>query len=215
MRGVNAVLSLQALVIDDHAVVRAGVAALLAAAHPGSEVLEADGLLEARELLATRPGTQLAVLDLHLPDLAPLAALRALRSEFPLLPVLMMSADEDAELAAQALREGAAGWVTKGADRRALLAAVEQVLAGGCAVPPFLARSSPQMTGETLTERQLEVLAELVEGRSNKDIARRLGLAEPTVKAHLVSIFRVLHARNRAQAALAGRAHLASLAKFR
>ncbi len=206
---------LQALVVDDHAVVRAGLVGLLSSLRPGSEVDEAADLPEARAALAARPGTQLVMLDLHLPDQAPLAPLRALREEFPLLPVLMMSADEDPELAAQALREGAAGWVSKGSDRRGLLAAIELVLQGGCAVPGFLARASRPVEAETLTERQLEVLVELVEGRSNKDIARRLGLAEPTVKAHLVSIFRVLRVRNRAQAALAGREHLAALAKFR
>lgn len=209
--------ALQALVIDDHPVVRAGLAALLASAHPESRVAGAADLAEALALLAAQPGLHLAVLDVHLGDAPPLAALRSLREQHPLLPVLMMSGDEDPLLAAQALREGAAGWVTKGSEPRALLAAVELVLQGGCAVPAFLARASrqPEAQPETLTERQLGVLAELVEGRSNKDIARRLGLAEPTVKAHLVTVFRVLRVSNRAQAALAGRAHLAGLAKLR
>lgn len=195
------------LIVDDHAVVRMGMAQLLRRVHPGCEVDEAGDMAQARAALAVRPAIALVVLDVHLPGEPPLGPLRELRRTHPLLPVLLMSGDTDAALAARALDEGAAGWLPKAADPVALQQAVAQVLAGGCYVPPFLAQRPPQPP-EQLTERQQDVLAELVRGRSNKEIARALGMAEPTVKGHLVTIFRVLRVRNRAEAVLAGQAHL-------
>jgi DNA-binding NarL/FixJ family response regulator len=208
--------SLHVLVIDDHTVVRAGIAQLLRGWRQGCEVSEAADLAQARLVLAARPDVGLVVLDVHLPGLPPLHALHALRHGHPLLPVLLLSADADPDLAAQALRDGAAGWLHKTADMRVLFGAIELVLDGGCYIPPMLMRRQPAAPAtETLTERQLAVLAELVRGRSNKEIARELGMAEPTVKGHLVTVFRVLRVRNRAEAVSAGQAHLRQRLGFR
>ncbi|HEV6966953.1 MULTISPECIES: response regulator [Roseateles] len=204
--------ALHLLIVDDHPVVRLGMAQLLRAQREGCEVSEADSLPAALALLALRPDVALVVLDVHLPGLAPLQALRQLRADWPLLPVLLMSADTDPALALRALDEGASGWLPKSADVGVLLGALELVLAGGCYLPPFLLqRGAETPPDEALTQRQAEVLAELVKGRSNKEIARELGMSEPTVKGHLVTIFRVLRVRNRAEAALAGQARLASM----
>lgn len=206
--------SLHLLIVDDHAVVRMGMVQLLRGLRGHCELSEAASLAQAQAVLAARPDVALLVLDVHLPGQAPLQALHSLRHSHPLLPVLLLSADSDPDLAAQALHAGACGWLPKSADARVLLGAVELVLAGGCYVPPFLlqtagaAGAAPQ---EVLTERQLEVLGQLVQGRSNKEIARTLGLAEPTVKGHLVTIFRVLRVRNRAEAVSAGQRHLRAL----
>lgn len=201
---------LHVLIVDDHAVVRAGLALLLRADRPACRVSEAHDRAEAMALLARHPDIALVVLDVHLPGELPLAALAALRSAHPLLPVLLLSADTDAALAARALREGAAGWLPKSADPRLLRSAVDLVLAGGCYVPPFLLQAPAVAPSPALTERQRAVLGELVRGRSNKEIARALGMAEPTVKGHLVTIFRLLGVRNRAEAVRAGPAHLAA-----
>jgi DNA-binding NarL/FixJ family response regulator len=200
---------LHLLVVDDHAVVRVGLAQLLRSLRQGCEVSEAADLAAAQAVLAARPDIALVVLDVHLPGLAPLQALHTLRSQHALVPVVLLSGDSDPDLAARALRDGAAGWLPKAADARVLLGALELVLAGGCYVPPFLLQPAPAAP-ETLTERQLDVLSQLVQGRSNKEIARALGMAEPTVKGHLVTIFRVLRVRNRAEAVSAGQAHLRS-----
>jgi DNA-binding NarL/FixJ family response regulator len=206
--------ALHLLIVDDHPVVRVGMAQLLRTQREGCEVSEADSLPAAQALLACRPDVALVVLDVHLPGLSPLQplqALRQLRAEWPLLPVLLMSADSDPLLATRALDEGAAGWLPKSADVRVLLGALELVLAGGCYLPPFLLQRGTDLPDEALTQRQAEVLAELVKGRSNKEIARELGMSEPTVKGHLVTIFRILRVRNRAEAAMAGQARLASM----
>ncbi len=195
---------LHLLIVDDHAVVRVGLAVLLRGLRGqqgGCEVTEAGDLAEAQAALAARPDIALVVLDVHLPGMPPLQALHTLRRSHPLLPVALLSADTDAELAARALQDGAAGWVPKSADARVLTAAIELILSGGCYVPPFLLQAGPAAAqAESLTERQMDVLAELVQGRSNKEIARELGMAEPTVKGHLVTIFRILRVRNRAEA---------------
>lgn len=202
------------LIVDDHTVVRLGLAQLLHQLPGGCEVSQAADLQQALAVLAARPDVALVVLDVHLPGLAPLLALTSVRRQFPLLPVLLLSADTDPDLAVRALREGAAGWVPKSADARVLLAAVELVMQGGCYVPAFLRRRTTTAADESLTERQLEVLAQLIQGRSNKEIARALGLAEPTVKGHLVTVFRVLRVRNRAEAVTAGQAHLREHGRF-
>lgn len=207
-------MSIHLLIIDDHTVVRIGLTQLLSQLPGGCEVSQAADLQQAQALLDARPDIALVVLDVHLPGMPPLAALSALRRSHPLLPVLLLSADTDRDLAARALREGAAGWVPKSADGRMLLAAVELVMQGGCYVPAFLRERPAAMAEESLTDRQVEVLSQLIHGRSNKEIARALGLAEPTVKGHLVTIFRVLRVRNRAEAVSAGQAHLRQSGPF-
>jgi DNA-binding NarL/FixJ family response regulator len=202
-----------ALVVDDHAVVRMGAAQLLRELQPDLRVSQAETLKQAEALLQAHGDIALVLLDLHLPDTpveAPLAGLRRLRREHPLLAVAMLSADGDPQLAAAALREGAAGWLPKSADPQLLRAALTLVLQGGCYVPPGLIERSEEPPTEHLTERQLDVLAQLVAGVSNKEIARALGLSESTVKTHLSAIFRVLKARNRTQAVNAGRQLLAA-----
>lgn len=201
--------TLHLLVVDDHAVVRLGVAQLLRGLRGACQVSEAADLDGAQAVLAARPDVALMVLDVHLPGQQPLQALHQIRRSHPLLPVALLSADTNPELASQALRAGACGWLPKSAEPRVLLGAIELVLAGGCYVPPFLLHHAPAPPApEALTERQLAVLSQLMQGRSNKEIARALGMAEPTVKGHLVTIFRVLRVRNRAEAVSVGQTRL-------
>jgi len=202
---------LHVLVVDDHAVAREGVAQVLQRLRPGCQVSQAGNLVDADAALALHDDIALVVLDLHLPGMkAPLDGLRELRARHPLLAVVILSADEDVELAQQALRQGAAGYVPKSANMTLLGNALQLVLDGDCYVPAFLMAQAPApapvlpLPGEALTERQRDVLRMLIDGRANKEIARGLGLAEPTVKAHLVNIFRILGVKNRAQAVLAG-----------
>lgn len=196
---------LHILVVDDHALLRDGLAALLQRLRPGCRVSQAGDAATAAALVARHPGMALAVVDVHLPGGEPLALLRQLRRDHPLLPVAMLSGDTDPALAARALAEGACGYLPKTADMGLVAGALEVVLDGGRFVPAFVAQQAARPAPAGLTPRQAEILALLAQGLANKDIARRLGLAEPTVKAHLVTIFRVLRVKNRAQAALAAR----------
>ena len=213
----------QFLLVDDHAVVREGVARLLTRRWPGAVLRESSTLAQARQHLADGPAPDLVLLDLHLPDSDPLSVtarevpgaagmldnLRQLRLAQPLVPVLVFSGMVDADLARDCLHLGASGYLPKSADPAVMIRAMELVLDGGLYLPPFLAvvPTAPPVQPE-LTLRQRDVLRCLVQGMANKEIARALELAEPTVKAHLVSIFRVLKVKNRAQAVLAGHALL-------
>lgn len=197
---------LHVLVVDDHAVVRDGIAQLLQRHWPGCEVSAAAHLAQAHAVLAARPDVSLVLLDVHLPGTEPLQALRELRLAFPMLPVAMLSGDTDPVLARQTLRMGAAGYLPKSADTALLAHALRLVLDGNCYVPPFLLNvPPPPAAAAALTPRQRDVLEGLIRGLANKEIARHLQLAEPTVKAHLVTIFRLLNVKNRTQAVLAGR----------
>jgi two-component system, NarL family, nitrate/nitrite response regulator NarL len=200
---------LHLLVIDDHAVVRLGLAGLLAELDEGCEVSEAASLPEALAALAARPDIALVLLDLHLDAgfgaaADPLRGLRELRRRHPLLPVAIVSGDPSPALASQALAEGASAWLPKSSDRRVFASALKVVLEGGSYVPPSLLPAARGAGAQGLTVRQLDVLEQLVRGLSNKEIARALGMAEPTVKSHLVTIFRLLRVRNRAEAVTAG-----------
>jgi DNA-binding NarL/FixJ family response regulator len=212
------------LLIDDHAVVREGVVGVLRRHWPAAVLRESASLAQARQILAQGPPPDLVLLDLHLPETDPLSAparevpgvpglldnLRQLRVAQPLVPVLVFSGVVDAELAVSCLHLGASGYLPKSADTAVMVHAIELVLDGGLYLPPFLAGvSTAPPTQPALTPRQYDVLRCLVQGMANKEIARALDLAEPTVKAHLVSIFRLLKVKNRAQAVLAGRDLLA------
>ncbi|NRF65388.1 response regulator transcription factor [Aquincola sp. S2] len=204
---------LHLLVIDDHPIAREGIVQLLQREWPDSEVSQAATLAQAHGVLAARPDVALVLLDVHLPGTEPLQALRELRLAFPMLPVAMLSGDTDPVLAQQTLRLGAAGYLPKSADTALLAHALRLVLDGNCYVPPFLLNlQPPPAAAQALTPRQRDVLESLTRGLANKEIARQLELAEPTVKAHLVTIFRVLNVKNRTQAVLAGRQLLQSLA---
>jgi DNA-binding NarL/FixJ family response regulator len=200
---------LHLLVVDDHAVVRLGLAGLLAELDEGCEVSEAANLPEALAALAARPDIALVLLDLHL-DAGlgaasdPLRGLRELRRRHPLLPVAIVSGDPSPALAAQAMAEGASAWLAKATDARLFASALKVVLEGGSYMPANLLPAARGATAQGLTARQLDVLEQLVRGLSNKEIARSLGMAEPTVKSHLVTIFRLLRVRNRAEAVTAG-----------
>jgi len=198
---------MKVLVVDDHAVVREGMAAVLRQLRPDAEVLLAHDAASGMALAAANPDVELVLLDLMLPDVVGLAALEDFGREHPALPVMVLSSSEAPDAVRGALELGAMGYVPKSANPETLLAALRLVLSGEVYVPPFMVRAPAQATAAgPLTERQVDVLRLLAEEVPNKEIAYRLGLSEKTVKAHLTAIFRTLGVSNRAQAvAAAGR----------
>jgi len=199
--------AMKVLVVDDHAVVREGMAAVLRQLRPDAEVLLAHDAASGMALAAANPDVELVLLDLMLPDVVGLAALEDFGREHPALPVMVLSSSEAPDAVRGALELGAMGYVPKSANPETLLAALRLVLSGEVYVPPFMVRAPAQATAAgPLTERQVDVLRLLAEEVPNKEIAYRLGLSEKTVKAHLTAIFRTLGVSNRAQAvAAAGR----------
>jgi DNA-binding NarL/FixJ family response regulator len=175
------------------------------------------GRAQALEQAEAHKDLALIVLDLALPDGNGLDLLTELRSRFASVDVVVLSASNEAGIVAKALRLGAQGFIPKSAPYAVMIAAFQLVLAGGIyvpaeilaavrdAVPDDLLTVSPNDNGQdlgnlALTDRQREVLALLVQGKSNKLICRELQIAEPTVKNHITAILKALKVSSRTEA---------------
>jgi DNA-binding NarL/FixJ family response regulator len=197
------------LIADDHPVVRQGLRVLLSL-HPDIEVVgEASDGAEAVELVAT-VAPDVVLLDLKLPGLHGLGVLAELRDRNLPARVLVLTSVADSASVTVAMRAGAAGFLYKDVDPDALVRAVRSVhdghtvLALEAAGTLVRSRSRPTAVSglEALTAREREVLAQIAEGRSNREIARLLNMSEKTVKTHVSSVLAKLGVADRTQAAL-------------
>jgi len=191
------------LLVDDHAVFREALALLVETAHPTVRWREAGSLAAARDAVLREQAPDLVLLDLQLPDCQGLDTLRRMRELAPRARVIVLSADDRIETVLAALDEGAAGFIPKTASGDLLRAALATVLAGGVFVPPRALLSEPRpgpAAQPQLSPRQLDVLRLLIDGRSNKLIARELQLAPSTVRTHVEGLFERLGVHNRTQA---------------
>jgi DNA-binding NarL/FixJ family response regulator len=209
------------LVVDDHVLIREALRSVLKQLRETATVLEASDSREATRLVAEHADIGLILLDLGLPDRDGFSLLAELRERHPAISVVVLSAQQDRGSVVKALDLGALGFIPKSAQRDVMLTALQLVFAGGIYIPPeILAREEPtapdpQRLGRAraplpasprdlgLTERQIEVLALMTQGKSNKAICRVLQLAEPTVKNHITAIFRALKVTNRTEAVIA------------
>lgn len=195
------------LLIDDHFCAREGLACLLKQLFPELQVFEAESFDEGLAIARDTP-LNLVLLDIQLPGKDGLTGLAELRSEFPNLCVTMFSGLDDRELVFEALRLGAMGFICKSVSRQAFAEALKDVLSGRVYLPtsvvgPQVVRESGLSYGADgagvrpvsdptslgLTPREFEVLGWLVQGLCNKEIARKLGIEEQTVKNHLRPVF--------------------------
>ncbi len=200
----------RALVADDHSLFRAGVRLLLEDAFD-IEVTEVGSFDAALELITAEP-FDLASFDLDMPGMAGVITLRIAREACPGLKIVVMSAHEGRDDILGALGSGANGYIPKSHDMAQIEAAFRVIVGGGVYVPslvttldrpaaaPQPAAGAAAPSAANLSPRQREVLAQLGQGRSTKEIARSLDLAEATVKVHLAAVYRFLGARNRAEA---------------
>lgn len=198
------------VIVDDHPLFRAGLRAALESAGDISVVAEVETAAAVPEVIAERR-PDLVVMDLSLPDGSGIEATRRIATDTPGVPVLVLTmSDDDGSLLA-AMRAGAGGYLVKGAGRDEVLHAVRTVAAGGAV---FGAQTVPRLTAllasgaprgaervfPELTDRECEVLDLLARGLDNRNIARRLFLAEKTVRNHITHIFEKLHVGTRAEA---------------
>jgi DNA-binding NarL/FixJ family response regulator len=202
------------LVVDDHPLVGEALQHVLQRLDSGAAVQTAARCERAFELAAAEPDLDLVLLDLDLPGLSGIAALRAWRQRFPAVPVVVVSATEDRSAVLAALDAGALGFIPKSSSNEVMLSALQLVLAGGRYLPAQAlatpsnparhprSRQSESVQSLGLTARQLDVLRLMARGQPNKLICRELGLAERTVKAHISAVFRALKVTSRTQAAL-------------
>ena len=191
------------LLADDHPVVRDGLAAMLGT-QPDFEVIGEAGTGAAAVTEAERLRPDVVLMDLEMPVLDGIEAIRRLRVADPSIQVLVLTAFDTDERIFGALQAGAQGYLLKGAPRAEIFAAIRTVSSGKALIPPVVAsKLLRQMREEpdALTDREREVLALLASGLSNREISGRLSITERTVKFHVSAVLSKLGAKNRTQAA--------------
>lgn len=208
-------MSLKVLVIDDHPLVLKGVIAALQTLPGHTTVLCARDGEQGLKLVQQHAELDLVLLDLALPGAdranGGYDMITRLHERWPALPVLVVSALEDPQNVELALRRGAKGFVPKSAGSETLLNAIQDVLAGVVSVPrsvdirAYGASDAPGPDVGKLTRRQLQVLKAVCQGKTNRQAAEELGLAEKTVKAHITGVFKALQVVTRTQAVLIAR----------
>jgi DNA-binding NarL/FixJ family response regulator len=199
------------LLVDDHTLIREAVRGVLRELDDGAAILEAARWSDGARLLAEHSDLALLLLDLGLPDRDGFVALGEARARHPKIPIVILSGSCDRASVEKALALGAVGFIPKSGEREVMLSALRLVFSGGVYIPPRAAAPPPSSirraegsspTDLGLTARQLEVLALMMRGKSNKAICRILNLAEPTVKNHVTAILKALKASNRTEAVI-------------
>jgi len=198
------------LIADDHPLFREALKGFISKYFPETRIYEAERANDLYHLVEAHPDADLLLLDLNMPDTVGFNSLIYLRSQYPALPVAIISAHETPHLMRRALEHGAVGFIPKSSPQEALKTAIESILQG---MPwaPAVAQEAPAISEEernaanalrSLTPQQLRVLQMVCTGLLNKQIAYELDVSEATVKTHMTAILRKLGANNRTQAVL-------------
>ena len=192
------------LTVDDHALLREGVAALVSPESDMKLVAEASNGQEALEKFRSqRPDVTL--MDLQMPGLNGIDAIIAIRSEFPDARIIVLTTYAGDVQVVRALKAGARAYVLKGRVHRELLETIRAVHAGHKRIPPEIAAELADHAGESgLTMREIEVLRLIADGNANKVIAAQLSITEETVKSHVTNILAKLGANDRTHAVKIG-----------
>lgn len=196
---------MKVLVVDDHPLIREALRNVLAELDAQFELLESADSAGALRTAATHPDIDLVLLDLNLPDSQGFTTLEELRRRRPATAVVVWSAQHDHQYVARAIALGAVGYIPKSTSHDVMVNALRLVCSGGMYLPPevLLAANPGGAAAPQLTRRESEVLALMLEGKSNKGIARELDMAETTVKNHVTAILKTLGASNRTEAVIA------------
>jgi DNA-binding NarL/FixJ family response regulator len=188
------------LTVDDHPILREGIAAVIQGEKDMLIVGEASNGREAIEMFRSkRP--DVALMDLQMPDMNGIDAIAAIREEHPQARIIVLTTYEGDVLARRALKAGAAGYILKDMIRTELLGAIRAVHLGKRYIPQKIAAELAEHYAEDdLSEREIEVLRQVARGTSNKIIASHLSISEATVKAHMQNILLKLGASDRTHA---------------
>lgn len=199
------------LLVDDHPLFLGAMRAAILAGYPDAEVIEAGSIDAARQQISGSKPFDLLLLDLTLPGTTGFDGLLELRTLFPKLPVVIVSALDEPKIIHQAMTYGASGFIAKSVRKAELEQAIRDVMAGSITLPASYQPPSESADNEgaelarrlsTLTPQQLRVLQMLRQGMLNKQIAYALNVGETTVKAHVSEILRKLNVASRTQAVI-------------
>ncbi len=203
---------IRVLLVDDHTLFRSGIKSLLQRNEDFEVVDEAgDGLEGIKRARSLKP--DVVLLDLHMQGVSGLEAVKVISEEIPDVKVLMLTVSEDAQDLMDALRAGACGYLLKNIETATLVDAIRRAARGESIVSPQMTakliqgvraqpRSAPVVERDKFSPRERDILECLALGESNKEIARKLDLAESTVKIHVQNIFKKLNMTSRVQVAL-------------
>ncbi|MGB6187131.1 MAG: response regulator transcription factor [Aeromonas molluscorum] len=198
------------VIADDHPLFRGALYQAVHMAVSDAQLLEADSIDSLAHLLRDHPEVDLLLLDLKMPGANGFEGLVHLRGQYPDLPIVVVSASEEASVVQQVLRLGALGFIPKSSSMKQLVTALNAVIAGDTWLPEGVSlrpesedESSLASKLASLTPQQYKVLVMLRDGSLNKQIAWELNVSEATIKAHITAIFRKLDVKNRTQAVIA------------
>ena len=203
-------LPAQVIVADDHPLFRAALRLAVERVLPTAQITEADSFEALQAAVRREPPTDLVLLDLRMPGVQGFSSLVWIRAEHPSVPVVMVSAEEDAATIHRAVDFGAAGFIPKSVGLETLTGALRAVLDGQVWIPADTAQATPVQVQDaelarrvsSLSPQQLRVLMLLADGRLNKQIGGDLNVTEATIKAHVTAILRKLGLYRRTQAAV-------------
>lgn len=188
------------MVVDDHPLMRVGVASIINA-RPDMMVVAQTGSGEEALALFPQHKPDVTLMDLRLPQMGGVDSIRAIRGRWPNARFVVLTTYEGDEDIHRALEAGAKGYVIKGMPYQTLIDALLRVHSGGRFLPPPVARAlAARMPDSDLSTREQEVLRRLVDGMTNKEIANTLGITEATVKCHVSTILMRLNVSDRTQA---------------
>jgi DNA-binding NarL/FixJ family response regulator len=203
------------LLVDDHTLVRKGLAQLIQSLMPGAQITEAGDADEAVGALGEQP-FDVALVDVRMPGRTGLELLREIRTTWPGVPVIIVTSYDNPQYVKAALAGGAAGYLLKDAGSADLAQAISAAVSGGGSVvstgavrsliselhAPGGRDTDGNPSSADLTPREVEVLALVSDGNTNREISRTLFMSEKTIKAHLVRVYRKLGVSNRTEAAM-------------
>lgn len=203
---------MKVLVVDDHALIREALHSVLKQLNREAVIFEASNSQKAMRIVEEHPDISFILLDINLPDRDGFSVLRELRERYATIAIVILSSSDDQDTVKRAFKLGALGFIPKTTEREVILNAIKLVFSGGVYIPSQMLEEtrSPRLVddpagrdsfkGIGLTDRQIEILALLMKGRSNKVIARTLNMAVPTVKNHITAVLKTLGVASRTEA---------------
>jgi DNA-binding NarL/FixJ family response regulator len=207
---------MKVLIVDDHVLIREALHAVLKQLKPETVILGASNSRQAMRLVEEHSDLDLILLDVNLPDRDGFSVLGELRDRYATIAIIVLSALDDQDTVKRAFKLGALGFIPKTTEREVMLNAIQLVLSGGIYIPSEILdreeRMSPRpadklstreyLDGLGLTGRQIEVLALLMQGKSNKVIANTLNMGVPTVKNQITVVLKALKVTSRTEAVI-------------